>query len=60
VDAERTHELACRAGATVMGSSDDLADLHYILSGVELVKFLTLAGAPPCPVPLPVQNAKAV
>jgi hypothetical protein len=37
-----------------MGSSDDLADLHYILSAVELVKFLALATCPPCPVPLPV------
>lgn len=57
---EALHELACRAGATVMGSSDDLADLHYIMSAVELQRFLALQNVPPCPVPRPRENAPAV
>jgi hypothetical protein len=51
VDAERIHEAACRAGATVMGAED--APRHYIMNADELRRFMALLLAPPCPVPLP-------
>lgn len=57
---EAIHEAACRAGATVMGSSDDVRDLHYILNGQELMRFVAAVAVPPCPVPLPVKNAPSV
>lgn len=50
---EQIHEAACRAGAVVMGSSDDLADLHYLMNAERLVRFLAAVAVPPCPVPLP-------
>jgi hypothetical protein len=40
LDDEAIHEAACRAGAVVMGSSDDLADLHYLLNAERLRAFL--------------------
>ena len=50
---EQIHEAACRAGAVVMGSSDDLADLHYLMNAERLRAFLRIVTLPPCPVPLP-------
>lgn len=51
LDDEAIHEAACRAGAVVMGSSDDLADLHYMMNGDQLRRFVALAIAlgSPCP-----------
>lgn len=58
MDAERLHEMACRSGATVMGSSDDLADLHYLMNAERLRLFLALVSVPPCPVPAPLAAKK--
>lgn len=54
-DDQAIHEAACRAGATVMGAED--APHHYIMNADELRAFIRLVAAPPCPVPLPKQNA---
>lgn len=45
------HELACRAGALVLGEPGSTQ--QYMLSLAELRCFIDLASVPPCPVPLP-------
>lgn len=48
------HELACKAGALVLGEPGSTQ--QYMMSLAELARLVRLATAPVCPVPLPEQK----